>query len=372
MAKVLKLKAFKVIQPTETEDKAVYNTTIPMSILIDHTYFQINWWSPEKKNTPEQGYQRMPDENRKKKISKYLENAKNPVMPTNIVVSSHKPITFDKEHKNFGEITIDHYPLWIIDGQNRIEGFKYAINELGNKKLLEYEMPVTIMSNFEIIDESEQFITLNVTQKKVNTDLAQVLRKALIQEYGEERYKAIYSDIWDLKALNLTELLNTKSNGDMSNVWYQRIKQPNTKKSFSSIINQNSFVTSLKPLYKGGVFEYDYTADEAFQALKNYWEAVAEIFPVAFEKPRDYVIQKTPGVFSLNDLANRVFGILLKEKKNLTKENILEKLKTVFKDDRFEKSSNYWMANNYFGAAQAGSMKGFKRLADEFKENLSE
>jgi DGQHR domain-containing protein len=370
MATVQKIKAIRMDQRV-SEDKDVFTTVLPVELLIDETSFKINWWDATKKGTSEQGYQRIPDESRKKSIYTYLEaiKDKDPVLPTNIVVSSRNSLKFKGDKGGFGELTLDNYPLWIIDGQNRVEGFKYAIQELGAKHLLKYEMPVTILANFSKEDEILQFITLNVNQKKVKTDLAQVLRKQIMINLGEKRYRQVFRDTWDLKALSATELLNSKS--DLSNPWFGRIKEPNSKNQPNKIMTQNSFISSLRPLFKGGIFDGEvFSADERYVAIKNYWDALEDIFPDAFMRPQEYVIQKTPGVFSLNDLANTIFQLLLKEKKAFNKTDIREKLHMAF-PDKEKYNDNYWMrSNDIGGAARAGSMKGFRQLADEFRRNL--
>lgn len=374
MAKTLKLKALKLNQSVSKDrERAIYNTSIKIKDLLDPTSFKINWWEPEKRGSDKQGYQRKPEEQRKRQILKYLvsKGVKNPIFPTNIVVSAHEPIDFHVIEGNFGEVILEGAPKWILDGQNRIEGFRYAVEDLNDGSLDNYEMPVTLLSNFDLYDELEQFYILNSTQKRVKTDLAQMLRKEIAKEVGNDNYKEVYGDIWDLKAIALTELIATKQESDMSNLWFARIRFPNTKKSISHLVNQNSFVTSLRPLYKGGILENDFSIDEAYLALKNYWSAISEIFPDSFAIPRDYVIQKTPGIFSLHDLANRVLSQLVNERKDWSKRNIEDKLKIAFQNEK-KYNDDFWRADNYLGAAMAGSMKGFKRLGNDFKEALEE
>jgi len=157
-------------------------------------------------------------------------------------------------------------------------------------------MPVTILANFSKEDEILQFITLNVNQKKVKTDLAQVLRKQIMINLGEKRYRQVFRDTWDLKALSATELLNSKS--DLSNPWFGRIKEPNSKNQPNKIMTQNSFISSLRPLFKGGIFDGEvFSADERYVAIKNYWDALEDIFPDALCDHKSMLSKRLPGLF---------------------------------------------------------------------------
>jgi len=366
MAQKLPLKAVRLTQPNK-KDQEIYTTSVKIKYLLDTTYFKVNWWEREKMGTNKQGYQRKPTENRKRKISRYIEKCQYPVFPTNLLVNSQKKLEFSPESKtNWGTLVLDKYPLWIVDGQTRIEGFRYAVEELKLEKVLEYEMPVTILSDFSLIDELEQFFILNSTQKKVSTDLAQRLKLQLYLENPEE-YKSLgIGEDWELKALKVVDLLNTKGESP----WCEKIRLPNTQKSPINIISQNSFVKSLKPLYRDGIVgSLELKADDTYKALRDYWLALKDIFIDAFESPKDYVIQKTPGIFSLHDLANRVFQNLSFQGEELTKDNMLKILNKVFNEDSYD-TSYYWQKDNLTGAAMAGSMKGFARLAEEFKDNL--
>jgi len=368
MAQKLQLKAVKLIQPNKN-NQDIFVTSIKVKYLLDKTYFKVNWWKREKMGTNKQGYQRKPTENRMKKIARYLEKCKNPIFPTNILINCTKRLNFISDGKsNFGTLELAYYPLWIVDGQTRTEGFRYAIDELKLLKILEYEIPVTVLSNFPLIDELEQFFILNSTQKKVSTDLAQRLKLQLATENPEEYKSLDIGEDWELIALKAVDLLNTNH----KSIWYERIRLPNTIKSPINVISQNSFVKSLKPLYKEeGILELakKRKPDDVYIALNNYWSVLKRIFSDAFEIQKDYVIQKTPGVFSLHDLATKVFGNLYSNRKEFTEDNIYKVLKKAFSDEK-RYNSYFWQKDNYNGAALAGSMKGFARLASEFKKNL--
>ncbi|MBU0612973.1 DGQHR domain-containing protein [Patescibacteria group bacterium] len=369
MAQKLQLKANRVNQPNK-EGQDIYVTTLKIKYLLDKTYFKVNWWERKKMGSKEQGYQRKPTESRRRKIAQYIEKSKNPIFPTNLLINSNTKLNFISQgNSDFGTLELARYPLWIVDGQTRIEGFRYAVDELKLDKILEYDMPVTILSNNPKIDELQQFFILNSTQKRVSTDLAQRLKLELAKDDPNEYKNLGIGDEWELKALKVVDLLNTKGESP----WNDKVRLPNTQKSPVNIISQNSLVKSFRPLYRDtGMLKLAgiEKPDDSYEVIRDYWLALKELFPDAFEVAKDYVIQKTPGVFSLHALANTVLARLFSEKKDFTKDNIKKVLSIVFEDNKYD--DYFWQGDNdsVEAATRAGSMKGFSRLTEEFENNL--
>lgn len=94
--------------------------------------------------------------------------------------------------------------------------------------------------------------------------------------------------------------------------------------------------------------------------LVDYWNAIQRMVPEAFEDPSEYVIQKTPGLFSLH--------LLLKDQPlpqmyQLHMDWDGQSLYEMIKDRPEISDSNSWHRSpNY--AASYGSGKGFRELAD--------
>jgi hypothetical protein len=61
---------------------------------------------------------------------------------------------------------------------------------------------------------------------------------------------------------------------------------------------------SLKPVLDGVLEGQD--ANTIAAALTNYWTALRNLMPEAFEDPKDFVIQKSVGVFAWNQVAATV------------------------------------------------------------------
>lgn len=366
MAARIKTQAFRIAQPTK-KGQAIYVTSLEVGDLIDETQFKIDFWDPKKKESKGQGYQRLPSGLRAVQIARYIQEDSQALFPSMVLINSREPLIFTQERvspRQSGELVLNNFPMWIVDGQHRIAGFRYAIEKLGLKDWKKVEIPVIILSNFGREEEISQFYLLNTTQKRVATDLAQRLISDIVRGKPKE-YESLVSKgkDWELRALKVTDLLNEKD----GSIWKGSIRLPNSEKKASYIVNQNSFVKSLQPIFKDGLLSSIRDADRGYEIIKNYWIAVKKIFPDAFRVPREYVIQKTPGIFSLHALAHR---ILIRGGEGKTSEkDFMSVLEEVFPEKKY--TSDFWRADGG-AAALYGSMKGFRILADEFTSGLPE
>jgi DGQHR domain-containing protein len=369
--KNIRISAVKInqIDKNEGDKREIYVGAIKVEDLINEGQFQIDYWDPAKKEGENQGYQRHPFSTHFKKISKYA-LASDAIFPGAILISCREKssnVLFHDKGGSSGELELQHPPFWIIDGQHRIKGLKHCIEEEGDKKWLERELPVVILAHFTKIDEVVQFNTLNSTSKKVSTDLAQQLM--LLRAMNDKDYRKSLKfggEDWKIRCLKVIEKLNESEDSP----WLGRIKGPNYKSGQVSRVGvgQNSFLVSLKPLYTSGYFESTRNIDHEYEVLKNYWGALKDVFPYSFKTPEESVIIKTPGIFSLHHLLRAILQRRGGSKENITRESFYALLKEVFSG----KHDDFWSSDNIDGAALYGSMKGFKILGDEFVDSLSD
>lgn len=368
--KNIKIEAIRIFQPGVDTDngRAIYAGAIKIKDLIDENEFTIDYWQHGKKDADDQGYQRTPKPAHFKAIGKYaVEN--DAIFPGAILLScrnKQNKVSFEKIKGNAGILTLENPPFWIIDGQHRTKGLKYAIEELKDEKWAEKELPVVILANFTRIEEIKQFNVINSTQKKVDTGLAQQLLLLRAMRDPEEHAQIVErNQHWKLQSLRMIELLNERSDSP----WHGRIRFPNEEKSVRHIVNQNSFLVSLKPLYQN-FFAYTRSLDKEYEILRNYWLALKEIFPGSFANPDESVIQKTPGIFSLHELAQAILQSL-PHISGSDNEYSVASFKKILKDVfGKEYGDNYWQSDSLDGAALYGSMKGFRILANKFIDSL--
>jgi len=364
----------KAIQ-IEQNGRIFYVAAIPAGQLVEMS--KVDEWKPDD---PMLGYQRAPSMARKREIGRYTMGS-DAIMPIGGLLNSRpqnedeenvygKQLQFIEESNvggiKFGELTIPEkaLPLYIVDMQHRLGGFQWAIEEGGGENLSEFPLVVTIADGLSKLDEVEQFDLINTTQKKVRTDLARRLLAIQVKDLDRKLAIDKKGKLWEAKGPMIAQHLNNSPG-----VWESRILPPNLSKRDqpTMIVRETSFVTSLKPILQTPYFLRQ-TEEHASILIGRFWEAIERVFPESFIKTEDYVIQKTPGVYSLHTIAPEVFE-LVRDTGDINAENIYNVLGGL---GEVEGGSDFWLSDNYDGAAQYGSMKGFKILASELRMFLPE
>lgn len=369
----LKVLAIRFVQ----NERVFYTTAMSGKDLINYT--KVDSWNP-KSVTGKEGYQRIPGESRKKQIAAYYERpdsimplggllnaravAKNGGKTYGTVLEFEPIIEQDSVAAGWLKIPESAWPLYIVDMQHRIGGLEYAVTQFEKEELNNYLLPVTIADGLTLLEEVDQFQTINTTQKRVKTDLARRLQVILSGDPTKKKALSEQGKLWEVRGTVVTNLLS-RINRD--NVWYRKIMPANgTSDEFpNTIIRETSFVTSLKPVLQMPYFGR-LTDKQAVEYIAMYWNALAKLWPEAFGEPARYVIQKTPGVFSLHAIAPEVFE-LARDEGQINETSLGKALKSL--GEKFD--SAYWLGGEEGeGAGQFGGMKGFKLLAEVLREHL--
>lgn len=311
----------------------------------------------------ESGYQRQPETGRARKVARYLRTSVKPLMPLTVLLGLRREADVHSEADgSLSLILTDDDVLWEVDGQHRLAGFRRVIEEDGVERFRDYILPVVIMEGSSMESEAEQFRIINETMKKVRTDLARRILAMMGRSLAGRREIISVGRGWEATSVDILNILNT----DRDSPWYGRIQPPNTRKQASHTIRDASFSTSLKPVLTQRPFR-DWRTERIADTLCEYWKAWQELVPDAFDHADDYVLLKTPGVFSLHELAYYVFeACRTRGKDNPNKDDFIEILRHL---DEYV-SPEFWARDNFQGAAAAGSMKGFGILYDMMKEAL--
>jgi DGQHR domain-containing protein len=307
-----------------------------------------------------EGYQRMPEPSRTRLVAQYLKNDSKPLLPTSVLLSYRGKLELDGEYLEIP----DGEKVYIVDGQHRVYGIQRAIEELGLERLRDYEVPVAIIENPKTEEEANQFRVINETMKKVRTDLARRLLALKYSKAGTQGRREIRlaGRVWEASAAEIIEVLSRDKDGP----WVGRIQPPNSKKVGSHVIRELSFSTSLKPIVSRRPYS-EWQPGRVADRLKLFWSTVEELVPEAFDKPEEYVLQKTPGVFSMHVLAFAVFEEL---RVNGIGDPSVDDFKNILEDLGEYVTAEYWKNDNPEGAAMAGSMKGFNLIAEDMIEQL--
>lgn len=361
----LTIEAIKIRQ----RDVDIYVTTLRAGVLIKNC--AIAWW----KRDDQEGYQRPLKEARLREIKHYLLKEVG-VFPTSILANVRGEIrtkSIKTDSGEYCEITIpDHsLPLYIIDGQHRVEGLRVAIEE--DKKFEDYPLIVSLFQLPEKYDEMLQFHIVNSRAKSVPTDLAQRhifemtrrigLPQVIIGEGERSAYAAYAVPIVD-------ELCENPESP-----WYERVQLPDEpRKKPNQVIKQRPLADSIYFILKAKPSLMKDIGKLA-NLLKDYWNALKEIFPTAFAKPKAYTLQATPGTYSLHMVFPEVYA-KCEELGDTSKKGMESVLRDMFGEASkilgAEINDDFWSkemgVGNYL--AQATSMKLIKALAQYFREAL--
>jgi DGQHR domain-containing protein len=321
---------------------------------------KVDEWDPQ--NEDGGGYQRAPERSRTGKLAKYLANSNNPLLPSSILLSHRGSIATRDVGNGMLELEIAAGAiLWVVDGQHRLYGIQRAIEEDGLQRLADYQLPIVIVEFKNVEEEAHQFRIINETMKKVRTDLARRLLAAHIATKSGKKEVQNDARLWEANAVTVLSVL-TKQGAPFES----KVQPPNSRKTKDNVIRELSFVTSLKPILTTWPYN-GWAPDRVGLVLSRYWAAWKKMIPDAFENPKDYVLLKTPGAFSLHLLARdalealRREGIAEPQTEDFLK--ILEKLEAPA-------TADYWKSDNADGAAMAGSMKGFALLAAMMRDEI--
>ncbi len=326
----------------------------------------VDYYDPSLDPTDdEQGYQRPPERSRITKIGRYLIDGEgNNLFPTAVLLASRKKLEYDKKE---GTISVSSKsPLQIVDGQHRLAGLKYAIEEKGVTKFENYSIPFVIIETPERLVEMSQFRIVNGTAKQVRTDLVNMILTATYA--GMKRTEIPEKVQWKIVISNVVDRL-AKS---QDNPWYELIALPGestSRKEGGKTVRATSLITSMQPVYvwlkdvSGILNEQCRSMDDeieyVFQLLSDYWNAIKEVVPEAFQNSSEYVIQKTPGIFSLHLLLRHLLGNLYRGRRKFDKETFVEFLK----ESPEIRNADYWATDTKGPSAGVyGSMKGFQEL----------
>lgn len=249
------------------------------------------------------GYQRGVSASRTRQVSTYLRDEEG-MLPTSILLCVRQPhrVSFaaNTEANGKGEtgmLTIDaDVPLWVVDGQHRLNGLERALKKDKASWVEDYRLPVVIVEGIDGYEEMRYFHVINTRQKGVPTDVVDrhllSMRSAegagLIEREGEKNYLRA-------RATHLTDILNS----DPDSPWLGMIRMPGEALSPRHTMKQHAMVSSLMPVVSDG-FVKQVSDEEASQLLLNYWQAARRHWSTAFDTPHEYVIQRALGAGALH------------------------------------------------------------------------
>jgi DGQHR domain-containing protein len=285
----------------------IFVTAMTLSQLQKYT--DVDAWAPDN---PE-GYQRPVVERRLREIARYVLEGKG-VLPTSILLGT-RPL--EQDDRNGGaEIKMEGFSdnespvdsgylvipegatLWLIDGQHRYSGVKFAYERGMNPELASYAFPVSVMSDIDQYTEMEHFNIVNTMQKKMPTD---IVDRHLVQMQAIKGMASMVSsgargekDYIRASATKLIDQLN-----DSPGVWQDEIAIPGIEGRDTGLVRHHAMVVSIEPFMRDS-WVRGRTDEDKVKVIINYWNAIRELWPEAIDNPKDHRLQATSGIYSLH------------------------------------------------------------------------
>jgi len=348
--------AFK-IPALRFEQKGItmYLTALPIDQL---DFCSIDRWDPRRAGKWK-GYQRGLIQKKINDLAQYLERPDGILPVAGLLnVREQNRLLFEslrKQNINSGTLTIpDYTQLWVVDMQHRLEGIKLA----HSKGLLKnFSVPVLITDGLRDVKEACQFYIINTKAKRMGVDLT---RRLLI----ENNEIANLTDVkpWELKAVQIAIMLNKKLS--KNNPWYNRIREPESEGMKNQIATEKSFIPSLRWLLTAPGIQKK-SPKHLARFLANFWEALRINIPGAFETPRSFLIQKTPGYMTFHRLAPIIYRKTAKKGRSVSK---MKRLFQVLSENK-KFGSQFWNSKNLSGAKKYGTgQSAYANLAIDIKK----
>ena len=346
----------------EQADHLIYVTALTAKQLIQSTTID-HYDSSLAPGDHAQGYQRPPERSRITRIGTYLiKNQGDGLYPTAVLLGSREPLRYDAVAKKL-EVPLNN-TLRVIDGQHRMEGLRYAIEEKGQAALAYMEIPAVIIEVQNRIEEMEQFRIINGTAKSVRTDLVNSILTAIAQEEGEDAIPE--KDIWKVVVTRVVDELNRRDDSP----WKDVLLMPDEVGKADAphkITRATSAITSIRPVYEWlmefgafGSMAIDDRVTRLADILVAYWRAVRNVVPEAFAEPKNFVIQKTPGMFALHYLLrDELLRNIYRGRREWDEPTFQE-----FIQDSPEIGDPIFWRGDANRASGYGGMKGFRELAN--------
>lgn len=338
---------------------------------------RVEQFDPNKPyDDPDQGYQRSAEKNRARRFGRYL-SAPDAVSPTAIMLNDRN--SQSKYDAKTGTLTFDTEkgPIFNYDGQHRELGYRFRLEDDGS--FAEFAIPVVMTRGMEKLREMLQFRTINSTAKGVATALVNAILAKLQATEGDEAIDT--SAHRNVVCYKVTEAVNN----DASSPWYQLIALPNqsqwTKRDIAEdpsrehtrVIKANSFVDALRPLYDylsmlKMAASIDDRAAEVAKVVSEFWSALKEKMPDAFERPNGYALFKSGGVGPMHLVLRDLMVKMHTGHRKYTKDEFLAMLEgsELLANETFWQSSNEDGARIYSGKANWPDLA--KRLIRDVEE----
>jgi DGQHR domain-containing protein len=338
---------------------------------------QVEKFDPDKPyDDPQQGYQRSAERNRARRFSRYLE-VPDATSPTAIMLNDRdSQSSYDLKQS---QLTFDTEkgPIFNYDGQHRQLGYVFRLED--DDSFAEFPIPVTMTRGMDKLNEMTQFQTINSTAKGVATGLVNAILAKVHATEGDEAIDV--SQHRGVVCYKVTEALNN----DPESPWHTLIALPNqtqwTKRAIGEdptreharVIKANSFVDVLRPVYDylsqlKMADTLDTRAQEIATVVNEFWSALKEKMPEAFERPNDYALFKSNGVGPMHLVLRDLMVKMHSGHRKWVKAEFL----VMMEGADLLSNHEFWDSENEDGARNYSGKAGWPDLAKKIIRDVEE
>ncbi len=334
---------------------------------------------PHRVHFTDEGYQRKPSPSRVKKLARDLKDRRVD-LPTAILLSIRNADLYPRLDSSGRYILSvprdDSKPFFVVDGQHRIEALKTVMETDPDGNWSDFKIPAVIIVGADRGVEMDQFHTVNSNAKSISTDLAlDLLKTRAKKDDAYRKYLVSTGEGWKIIAQELTERVSRKD------AWKNKIRFPNEPKD-NTVINSNSFVTSLKRTLGQENFA-TFLPEQRAEIINAYWLGIKQVLPECFEDPKKYNIQKTIGVYVFHYLLPTVLEYANKFGSPVTEANTYSELysdtlRDLTGDNQLDEEAigtEFWRVGPEGASGSYSSGAGQRvlreRIRRELQENLS-
>ncbi len=246
-----------------------------------------------------------------------------------------------------------------VDGNHRLV---YAGGDGKDRAPLDAHAPFQLHIGLTPEQEASIFKAVNANQKGMNTSHLDVLRARLTSEEIElQRHPEI--------------VFATRLADDVVSPWHQKVHMGGSKDGLkeagiTTLVTLKALESGVRRMLTKSGYIAERDPDGQYGLIRSYWQAVAAVYPEAFEQPREYLVAKNLGVNVFSSLGAEVID------KCLIAGNVeighmvpfLEAAKPSVDWHKDSKDTAGMSGNRAIGLLVARMVKELPRTADTYKD----
>ena len=284
--------------------KTLFATSFPVSDFKREGFFRIDRLDPDRMGPRAEGFQRILQEERAKRLANYVVEAWNhgqqAFMPTSVFLATEKRVDFDESRNEISFRTGDVCPFDVVDGQHRIEGLLRAADRV--PELLSFPVVANIAADIKTVEQMLHFYVVNTTQRAVDPAVGAHIRARFHEMLRTHTLPYIPSWIRrqietgaDRDVILILDFLNT----DEESPWRGQIQMANTERSQKTTITQHAFTAPLKGSVLTASHPLQHIADisQRNRIFANYWRAVERLFTTPETRDNTTVFKSSGATF---------------------------------------------------------------------------